>query len=49
MLDSGTDLVVNNLLRRTTFVEETVKLDDIRVLVFSARQHGRNMKNLTDD
>ena len=44
LLDSGTDLIVKNLLLRTMSLEETVKLDDIRVLVFSTRQHGRDRK-----
>ena len=47
LFDSGTDLIVSNLFHRMKFVEETVKLDDIRVLVFSARQHGRDRKGLT--
>ena len=42
--DSGTDLIVKNLLRRTMSFEETEKFDNIRVLVFSARQYGCDRK-----
>ena len=49
LLDSETDLIVGNLFHRMKFVEETVELNDIRVLVFSARQHGRDRKDPTGD
>ena len=33
MIGSETNLVVNNLFERATFVEQSVKLDDVRVLM----------------
>ena len=47
LFGSETDLVINNLVERATLVQESVELDDVRVLIFlhvSMALRGTNLK-----